>query len=328
MSLSSKILAICGAILVIGLLGFIVYQRHQISSRQSAIESQIVAQKELLDGIVRSQSTWATRDDVNKLITANGLNLKTIQDDLENLHAEISAVNIAVSSSSAQHGTNVPTKPGPNTNPNPINPNNPDPFGYMKNQQQLTLEENFLNVKVPIGTVGFSAWQKEPWNYDIKAREYHAATVIGKDENQRDYVYNKLTVKVEGKDYTLPIKTATTTQVYPEAKFSFWNPKLHLSAGGGVNLTQAPLSGSANIGVTLGIMSYGKYKTNPDISILQVGAAYQTGTNRPSVVVNPISFNVGGILPKGLVNNTYVGPSVQVDTAGNVITGANVSVAF
>lgn len=75
-------------------------------------------------------------------------------------------------------------------------------------------------------------------------------------------------------------------------------------------------------------MSYGQFKTNPAISVLQVGVGYETSTARPVAILNPVNFNIGGILPKGLANNTYLGPSLQINTAGNIITGANLSIGF
>ena len=88
------------------------------------------------------------------------------------------------------------------------------------------------------------------------------------------------------------------------------------------------MQGSANAGVTLGIMSYGQFKTTPDISLLQVGLVYETGSQKPAAIINPVSFNVGGLMPKGLANNTYLGPSLQVDLTGNVLVGGNVSIGF
>lgn len=327
MSLSTKILIWLGSIVLIGALGFIIYKQIENSNRQLAIESQIVEQKQLIDGIVRSQAQWSTKADLEKFITDNGVNLKAIKEDLDKLHAEVNAVNVIVATSQGQHGTNIPTVPGP-VNPNPIDPKNPDPYGYMKAQQNLALNEDFGTLKIPFGTVGFSAWQEKPWSIDIKAREYQVTNVVGTDENQRAYFYNKFTMKVDNKEYDVPIKTAVTKQEYPTAKWSWWNPRLFLTAGGGVNLTQAPLQGSANAGLTVGIMSYGQYKNAPTISVLQLGAGYETGTQRPAAILNPVNFNIGGIFPKGLVDNTYIGPSVQMDTAGNVLTGANLSVGF
>lgn len=324
MSLSTKILIWLGAILVIGALGFIVYKQIEISKRQNAIEQNVVAQKQLVDGLVRSQASWATRDDVEKFIKDNHINLRAIQDDLDKLHAEVSAVNIAIATSQGQVVHGGGTTPGPIVNPAPIDPKNPDPYGYMKRQQMLTLNEDFGSIKLPIGEVGFSAWKEKPWDYEIKAREYHAATVVGTDENQRQYFYNKFTVKVDGKEYTLPINTATTQQVYPEAKWSWWNPRFFLGADGAVGLN--PVKGDFIPNVNVQIMSYGRYKTQPDWSILQLGAGYAVDSKRPVLQVTPFSYNIGKHIQ--LMNNTYIGPSVSVGTDANVFVGGSIRVGL
>lgn len=324
MSLSTKILIWIGAVLVIGSLCFIIFKQVENSKRQDAIEQGMVAQKQLLDGIVRSQATWATKEDVEKFAKENNLNLKTIQGDLDKLHAEISAVNVAVSHSNGQVVTHVPTTPGPVVNPNPVDPSNPDPFGYQKQQQTLALNEDFTSVKVPIGTVGFSAWQKEPWNIDIKGRQYKLATVVGTDENQRSYFYNKFTVTVDNKDYVVPITSATTEQVYPTAKMSWFNPRLYLGVDGAVGLS--PVQGEFTPDINVQIMSYGKYKTQPDFSILQVGAGYGTVSKRPELIVTPVSYNIGQHIP--LMNNLYLGPSIAVGTDGNVFIGGGLRVGL
>jgi len=336
MSLSTKILLIVMGVLLFGSMSFIIYMQVQNSNRQAAIETSMIAQRDLIDGIVRSQSQWTTKADMEKFITDNGVNLKAIQDDMDKLNAQVTAVNVIVSASNGQHGTNVPSTGPGNTNPNPTVPTcpdgtvcpNADPFGYMKTEQTLALNEDFGKVKVPFGKVGFSAWQKAPWSVDINPREYHVASVIGTDENQRLSVYNKFTMKVDGKDYEVPIKTAITQQVYPDAKFSFWNPKLFITTGGGINVTSLPVNGTFNAGGTFGFISYGKYKTTPAISLLQVGAGYSSNKNEFAVIVNPVNVNIGGIFPAGVVSNTYVGPSVQITPSGSVFVGANLSIGL
>lgn len=324
MTLTTKIFIWIGAAVVICALGFIIFKQVEISKRQTAIEQGVIQQKQLVDGIVRSQSTWATKEDVEKFAKENGVNLKAIQDDLDRYHAEVAAVNVVVASSHGQTGTNIPTTPGPITNPNPIDPTNPDPFGYMNRQQTLSLNEDFGSTKVPIGSVGFSAWQQSPWNFDIKGRDYKLATVVGTDENQRQYYYNKFSVKIDGKEYTVPITSSTTQQVYPEAKFSWFNPRLYIGADGAVGLN--PVKGEFIPNVNLQIMSYGRYKTQPDFSILQVGAGYGVLTKRPELVVTPAAYNVGQHIP--FMNNLYVGPSLSVGTDGNVFIGGGLRVGL
>lgn len=338
MSLSTKILIWVGAILVIGILGFIVFKQIEISNKQAAIETQMVQQKQLIDNITRSQSEYATKGDIDKFIKDNGVNLKAVQEDLDKLHAQVDAVNAIIVVSNGQHGTGIPSTGTGGTNPNPtgtVDCNGkqvecPDPYGYQKKEQVLALTENFDQTKVPIGQVGFSAWQQSPWSIDIPSREYHVVNVLGKDENERDYVYNKFSVKVNDKMYDLKIASAETKQEYPSAKFSWWNPRLFLTTGGGINISKFdPINGTFNAGGTIGIMSYGKSKANPDISVLQVGAGYQSNKNEFGVIVNPVNFNIGRVLPTGgLINNIYFGPSVQITPSGSVYTGANMSVGL
>jgi len=172
--------------------------------------------------------------------------------------------------------------------------------------------------------VGFSAWQEKPWSIDIKAREYNVTSVVGTDENQRMYFENKFSLKVDGKEYDVPIKTATTKQIYPEAKFSWWNPQLFMAVDGGVGLS--PVRGEFTPGVRVGIMSYGKYKTQPDFSVLQVGGGYGTVSQRPQLVVSPVMYNIGQHIP--LMHNTYIGPSLGIGTDGNVSIMGGIAVGL
>lgn len=335
--LAKKILIALGVMVTMGALAFIIYRQEEINKRQLAIETEVVAQKQLVDGIVRSQASWATKDDLDAFAKANNVNLKAIQDDLDKLHADIAAVNVAVATSRGQNGTNIPsTSQGPG-NPNPPTPvtvpcpsggsvtcPNTDPFGYQKEQQNLALNEDFGTVKVPVGTVGFSAWQQNPWDIHINPREYHSTTTIGTDENQRIYTYNKLEIKSGDKSYTVPLTSSKTEQIYPEAKWSWWNPRLFLGADGMVGVN--PVRGEFTPNVSLQIMSYGRYKTQPDFSVLQVGAGYGTVSQRPQFMISPFQYNVGKNLP--LMNNLYIGPVISVGTDGNVGVGGGIRVGL
>lgn len=314
MKLSTKIMVWLGSFLVVGAFWFIIYKQLENSNRQTAIEQNVISQKQLVDGIARSQASWATRDDVEKLIKDNGINLKAIEKDLDKLNAAVTTINVAVVASKGQHNTNVPTTSGSVVNPNPINPVNPDPYGYMQQQQTLKLSETFGDINLPIGSVGFSAWQKEPWNYDVPAREYHLNTIIGTDENQRQYYYNKFVVKIDGTDYAIPIQSAVTQQVYPEVKWSWWNPRLFMGTDFGINVNK--MTGEFTPNINIGLMSYGRYKVQPDFSILELGLGYGFASKNLQLVVTPFTYNIGKNIP--LMNNTYLGPSVNVGTNGDV----------
>lgn len=310
MKLSNKILVWIVCSLAVGAFWFIIYKQMENSKRQTSIEQNIILQKQLVDGIVRSQASWATRDDVEKLIKNNGINLKAIENDLGKLNATLTTINVAVATSNRQHSTNVPTISGPTINPNPVDPTNPDPYGYMQQQQTLKLNETFGDSSLPIGSVGFSAWQKEPWNYDVIAREYYLNTIVGTDENQRQYYYNKFVIKIDGKNYIVPIQSTITQQVYPEAKWSWWNPRLFMGVDSGVNINQ--MVGEFAPNISIGLMSYGRYKIQPDFSILALGVGYGVASDKLQLVITPFTYNVGKHIP--LMNNMYLGPSVNIGT--------------
>ncbi len=310
-------------ITIFSLLVLIIFNQIESNKKQLAIEQQIVNQKELLDGIVRSQSEYMSKKDLESFIKDNNLNLKAIKSDLDKLKADVVAINIVLVGSLGQKGSNIPSSSTGPKNPDPIpEPKCPDgtvcpnidPFGYLKSQQNLSLNEDFGTVKVPIGSVGFSAWKDKPWNIDIKPREYNIASVVGKDENQRHYFYNKVTVNVDGESHELPIKSAATKEEYPEAKWSIWNPRLFVGVDGGVGVN--PVEGKFTPSINLGIMSYGQYKNQPDFSVLQFGAGFDAVSKTPQLIVSPGAYNVGKHIP--FMTNMYVGPSVHVGTDANV----------
>jgi len=329
-----KILVIVGLFLTLGALGFVIYNQHQISVQQTAIQTEQVVQRQLIDGIVRSQTSWATQQDVANLLAANGVNadaLKAIQNDLNTLNASVTTANVVTVNSQGQSVTGQPSTGKGTTNPNPPGPPpagcpSTDPFGFMQAQQTYQLNEDFGNVKVPFGTVGFSAFQAQPWSATIPSRTYTVDNVIGTDENQRNYVYSQVNIQTNGKTYTVPIASSTTKQVYPTAKFSFWNPRLLLGADGGINLNH--VRGEFTPSINVGIMSYGQYKTTPDWSILEVGAGWQAVNGKPSLVVTPVAYNVGRNVFSPLMNNTYVAPSVSVASDATWTVSGGLRVGF
>lgn len=300
---------------------FIIYKQIEISQRQTAIENSIIEQKELADNIMRSMSKYSTKEDLEKFGKEQNLNLEAIKKDLETMNARLVAINNVVVSSKGHSGTGQgSTGTTPNPNPQPPNPNNQDPFGYLANRQEFQLNEKFENISVPMATVGFSAWKDKPWDYNVPARTYTITNTIGTDENQRHYVHNKMSVKVADKTYDLKIGSSQTLEEYPSAKFSFWNPRLYLGMDGGVRIGTAvsasPIRGEATPSVNVSIMSYGRYKTQPDISVLQVGAGYGIDAQKINLSLTPIMYNAGKHIP--LMNNLYIGPSVHVNTSGDV----------
>lgn len=337
-TLTKIVIAIAG-IVTFGALALIIYNQEQHKTQLAQIQSQIVAQQQLVDGIVRSQSQYATSADLAKFASDNDINLKAIQDNLKGLNAQLAAINVVSTDSTPQSGNNLPSSGTGPSNPNPGTPTqvactpggtatcpNTDPFGYQKAQQQFALNEDFGTLKVPFGTVGFSAWQQNPWSVTVPEREYNVDTVVGVDENERQTFYNKFTVKVDGKDYDIPIKNATTKQQVPTATWSWWNPRLLMGLDGGINISR--VQGEFTPSVSLGIMSYGQYKTTPDFSILEVGFGYGTVNKTGEVVITPVAYNIGKKLFSPVMNNTYIGPSLMIGTDGSIGAGVGLRVGF
>lgn len=326
-----KILIAFGIILTFGALGFIVYKEKQNSDQQTAIQKQVVSQQELANQIIRSQSQYTTKDDLNTFIKNSGLDLKTIQDDLNKLSANITSANqviIKSNGSTADHVVSSSTT----DNPNPILPTckdgsicpNADPYGYLSKQQNLQLIEPFGQTQVPIGEVGFSAWQNAPWNMKLSPRQYQLTTVVGLDENQRQYFYNKFIITVDGKQYTVNIDSSQTEQQYPTAKFSFWNPRLYIGIDGGLNLSA--MKGEFGPSINLQLMSYGIFKSQPDWSILQLGVGYGTVAKQAEFILTPFTYNIGKNLP--LMNNLYLGPALMINSKGDISVMAAVRVGL
>lgn len=339
MSVATKILIAIGAIVTLGLLGFIVYQQHELKTQQTTIQNSLVAQQQLVDGIMRSSSQYATSADLAKFASDNSINLRAIQDNLKSLNAQLTAINVVSTTSTGQTVGNLPsTSTGP-ANPNPVTPitetcpgggtvtcPNTDPYGYQRQEQTFALNEDFGTLKVPFGQVGFSAWQQNPWSVVIPPRQYNVDTVVGTDENERQTFYNKFTMAVNGQTYTIPVANATTEQQVPTATWSWWNPRLMLGTDGGINITHT--KGDVVPSLSLGIMSYGQYKTSPDWSILEVGVGYGAVNKTAEVVVTPFAYNVGKKLLPTLMRNTYLGPSLFIGTDGSIGAGGGIRVGL
>jgi hypothetical protein len=338
MTLLTKIILIVSGVVVFGAVGFIIYQQIEMRKMQTAINESVIAQKQLVDGIVRSQATYASKDDLNNFAKQNGLDLNDLKNDLSSLNATITGVNHVNVGSGGVIQTNVgSTSTTPDAHPTTaptvtcdgkqIPCPNADPYGYASNVQHLELTEPFgTNTNVPIGNVSFDASNKAPWSETIYPRTYSINNVLATTNDGRHVMYNKMTITSNGKTVPITIANAQFEEQYPANSFSFWNPRLYLTAGGAVDVSH--LAGSGNIGATFQVMSYGKTLAQPAISILQLGVGYQTYTRTAAAILNPVSFSLSGILPKGIVDSTYVGPSLQVDMKGNMYAGGNISVGF
>lgn len=302
------------AITVIGTLLFIIKVQYDSITRLKAIESSIIETKNLGEGIVRSQSSYATKKDLENIIEDQKINLDKIKKDLEVFGATVKGVNTVKVISSGYSGTNLPSteaKPREDVAPAAVVK---DTYGYLKSSQWLRLNEPFKDgTNVPLGNVGFSAWQKNPWTLNITPRTYSTTTVYGSDDEGRLYAYSKVTIDVEGKQYTLPITESKMVQQYPTAKFSF-NPKLYLGAEVGAILNDPKFDNTYNLSMSL--FSYGKSKVLPTWTFVNLGLGYSISTENPMLMVAPVNYNIAEHLP--LVTNLYIGPSLSIDKDRNV----------
>jgi len=343
MSLITKIILAIAGVLVVGAIGFIIYQQIEMHNMQTAINQSVITQKQLADQIVRSQSSYVSKDDLNNFAKQNDINLNTISKDLSTLGASLTGINHVTVNSGGTVATNVgSTSSTPDTHPSTV-PTvkcngqdipcpNADPYGYTSNVQHLELNEQFAGatatstVAVPIGNVSFDASSSKPWSEDIYPRTYSVNNVLGTTADGKHVVYNTIQITSNGKTVPINATTGTYEETLPASSFTLFNPRLFLTSGGALNVSH--FNGSANLGITMQVSSYGKTLAQPAISILQLGAGYQTGTQNATAIINPVSFNIGGILPKGLMDSTYIGPSYQIDMKGNMFIGGNLSIGF
>lgn len=322
---------------MLGATGFIIYQQFEMKNMQTAINQSVIEQKQLVDQIVRSQGNYVSKDDLNNFAKQNDINLNDLKNDLSSLNATITGINHIDVHSGGTVATNVPsTSTTPSSNP-PTTPTvecngkqipcpAADPFGYASNIQHLELNEQFVGAQVPVGNVAFDASNKTPWSETIYPRTYSVNNVLATTADGRHVIYNKMEITANGKTVPVNVTTAKFEETFPASSFTLFNPRLFLTSGVALNVSH--LNGSANLGITMQISSYGKTLAQPAISILQLGAGYQTGTQNATAIINPVSFNIAGVLPKGLMDSTYIGPSYQIDMKANMFIGGNLSLGF
>jgi hypothetical protein len=359
MTTINKVLLALLALTIVGAIGFIIYQQHQMSVMQQQLNTSLVAQQALLNGITRSSSQYVTAAQFDAFAQQNNVNLATIQKDVEALNSTITGMNQVTVTSQGQNQTGLAstsTQPTPNPTPPPtvscngqqIPCPNTDPYGYVKNTQDFGLVEQFSATAqtggsgtglpsgtptpsptaVPIGSVAFNASSATPWSVNVFPRSYDVTNVLATDQNGKQTVYNQFAITVNNQSYKVPIGTAKFVQQYPSPSFSFWNPHLFLTADAGAELSTFPAKGEFIAGGRLGIMSYGTTKTSPDWSFLQIGAGYGTVSDKLQLMVSPVQYNIGKAVLPSFMNNTYIGPTMSVGVNGNITVGAGLSVGL
>jgi len=312
-----------GVVLIIAILAVIVKMQWDASKEQEAISRQMIEQKKLVDEIVRNQSRYVSSEDLDKFAEKIGLDLKAIQDDMDEFDASLVGISKVLIESRGRQGTNIGST---GVKPRPVDPDNPnelptcpdgtvcpDVYGYLSNEQWLALSEPFSGVDVPIGSVGFSAWKEKPWSINILPRKYHVSTVLGKDKEGRHYVYSQMQIETDGKKHKIPIQQAEFQELYPESEFHF-NPKIHLGVDVGAVVTNPSAEVVPNLQVSF--FTYGRTKTNVDTewSFLGLGLGVGTQNQTFNVLLTPVNYNLGQHIP--LIESLHVGPTVSIDHKG------------
>lgn len=305
--------------------------QHDVLVKQEMLNQSVTDMKQLGDGLVRSQSQYVSKDDLAAFTKA--LDLGKIQEDMKQMHADLRAAQVVTATTPGYTGTNLnstTTIPHPTvsaTNPTTVSGVS-DPYDYWHNEQVLKLSEPTPSSTMPVGEVRFKAWQDKPWDVTLYPKTYKVTTVLGQDDGGKYYTYNKFSIETQGTEYPISINQAKVEEVKPEAKLRF-SPRLYLGVGGGVALdttgSQSP-QGFLQPSLQISFLSYGQIITDPTWTFLGVGVGYEAPVNRGSLLISPVSYNIGHHLP--LVNNVFLGPWIGIDTSKNITVSAGVQVGL
>lgn len=298
----------------------IIDLKKEIATNQT---NNMLQMKQLQDNLVRGSHSYVDEEELLKTLDDMKIDMGSLQKDLDSLDAKISAINVMKVVTPGGSWQNLPsnsTKPNPNPTPPSIcdkdgNCINPDKFGYLNNSQTLILREPIDNKNtINFGDVTFSAWRKEPWDLNIRPREYSVTTIISKDEDGKNIVHNQMAVTVDGKTTKLPIKESKTLEKIPESSFHF-DPTLALGLGIGALVYPTPQAEVIPM-LEVSFFSYGETKVNPELTFLGVGIGVHTQVVKPAIVLSPVNYNLGKPIP--FIDNLQIGPTLSVDIDGNV----------
>lgn len=330
MTTLQKILISALLVCLTGTLVFIAYQQVKLNEKQESIEKSVILQKELADGITRSQSQYVNKDDLDKFARQLNINLDVIKKDMDKLNANVTAINSVVVTSTGYTYTGLPStyvEPRPNFTLTTTSSCYAckDSFSYLSNRQIFSVNEIFHNSStVPFGKVGFSAWLPNPWDITVYNREYDVNTVIGLDDNRRMIAYNTFTVVVDGKKYPIRIASAQTRQIYPDPKFRF-DPRLHFDFNAGVQVS--PTRFNATPAISVNLFSYGKYREQSDLLIGKLGVGFGLQSEKVEFIITPVAYNIGQHIPF-TSGNIFAAASLQINTDAQVTLAGQLGVKF
>lgn len=326
---------------------FFLRQQSQLQEQQLLLNNKIIEMKTIGDDIVRSQTSYVTKKDLEKF--SKDIDLDIVKKDLDDLDASIIGISRILASSAGEKKTGLisyivyqKTDPPQPTDPIP----GPDNIckddkkswcvsgatsGYLENAQVLSLSEKFKQSQIPIGTVTFKAWKDKPWDIDILKRDYNITSVLSTDTNGKHYLHHKFMIKSGDKEQAVNIDNAEFVETLPDSQWEWWNPKIGMGVSAGVSIPTTGLadkgvSGSFAPSIYISPFSYGKTKIKPDIIVGQVGVGFEAINKSAQFSLSPIMYNIGASTQ--VINNTYIGPTVSVDTNSNVMLGGTLMVTF
>jgi hypothetical protein len=304
-----EILAIVALAIVCVLLFFVIKNQKEIIDRQNTIELSIVEQKQLSDQILRSKSSYLTKDQLENVLKENKVDLNPLKKDLETLKAEVKGINITVIRSVKIDDTDVVStgqevKPGDKVKE--------DTYNYLNTKQSLFINEKLADQYIPFGEVSFSAWRERPWDRKIYEREYKHIGVLSYDRDGKGYFHNKFSIKVDNKEYEIKVDNSSFYQEYPKEEWGF-TPRIYAGFGVGASASLKPVI-APSVGVAL--FSYGKTKIDPTFVFVIPGVGYDTVSQKVNGELGLVYYNIANHLP--LVSNLFVGASVLSNFGGDM----------
>jgi len=338
---SSKFSAILNFVLVIlvalGIVaGYYVYK--SLTEENAQLRNDITQFKKLTESLVRSSTTWATKDDLENDLKGmlKKEDLAALEGDIKKLGTRLTAVGKTVGVIGRKVSRlEASDSEGPE-NPNPEACDDGrlvDTHGYTKKPQiKLVTDTNLA----PLTEVQFNAAKKKPWSYEVYKRQYKLVTAVSKKESGQLVLHHNL-------EYSMPEKSKKTYKVNlvssqyrqaPPPNRMFWlNPRLDANffAGGNVyGFAQGPgrpdsiLSMGLDLGISLS--SYGETKVDSWFRLFRFSLGYNIERRAGHFAFAPIAFNLGKPMP--LLTNLYLSPQIGLDTAGGLTINMGTGVQF
>ena len=334
MNTKTKIGIFVGIAAIIGAMLFWIQKQNNELAELKAKNGELVGQLELKDGTTRNMSSYASKKDIERLIKESGLDLKVIERDLKKLDSDLQGVQRLVVNSQGFSGTNLgstDSAKGTNDDGTEVQPpmatctdgttvTCPDDYGHLTNVRMYSLQEPFGDRQVPIGQVGFSAWKEKPWDVTVYPREYQVTNVVSVNDDGKTNMHSQVKITSNGESVIVPIDNANYVEKYPTAKFR-WNPRLYFGLDAGfvpynVATIQPGAVGEVTPGAQVFLFTHGRTKLDTNWAFLGLGLGYATQNRALGFTLSPVHYNIGKPLP--LIENLFLGPTVSLDTRGNL----------